>query len=575
MLTLKGTGASDGFAMGRVYIYKKPELQIPDYKINSEDVENEIAKYNSAVEKSVNQISGLAKSAAESMGSSAAGIFHAHLEIADDEALKESVLFKISSEYKNVLLAVKESADELCEMFAGVEDEYFRDRVYDVQDVCERIMYNLAEVELKTLQFLPEKVIVVAQDLTPSVTATMDKQKVLAFITEAGGSTSHSAIMARTLEIPAVVGLGNDLNIVKDGETVIVDGKAGLVLVNPDGSASKEYESKKALYAKEKTELMRFLDKQTITTDGRQVELFANIGDTKDVEAVAELNGEGIGLFRTEFLYMNADRFPEEEEQFNAYKKVAEKMAGKTVIIRTLDIGGDKTLPYFTFPNEMNPFLGYRAIRMCLDKPEVFKTQLRAILRASVFGKIKIMLPMIISMDEIKAAKELINECKSELTTKGIPFDMNIETGIMIETPAAVWMADVFVKEVDFFSIGTNDLTQYTLAVDRGNESISSLFNSYNPAVIRSIKAVIDAAHKEGKYVGMCGEFASDELAVPLLLGLGLDEFSVSASSLLKVKKIICGSNYKKAQELAENALSKTDSSQVEELLLTFRLCYM
>ncbi|MCL2563864.1 MAG: phosphoenolpyruvate--protein phosphotransferase [Oscillospiraceae bacterium] len=567
MEILKGIGASSGIALGPVYIYEKPEIYIGTEVIAPGETERETEKYLGAVEKSKQQISIIAKATEQNMGVESAKIFHAHLDIAEDPAIEESVLDKIRTEHKNAMQALWETKEEFCALLQDAEDEYFRDRAFDVADVCERILCNLAGVVPATLQHLPDAVIVVAEDLTPSVTATMDREKVLAFVTEIGGKTAHSAIMARTLEIPAIVGLGGAREKLASGGMIIADGNTGQIRLNPDPDTIAAYEKQKEVLLQEKAVLRELLDKDPVTQDGKRVELCANIGSPKDVEAVLANNGEGIGLFRTEFLYMDSSRFPTEEEQFDAYKRVVQDMAGRPVIIRTLDIGGDKTLPYFTFPSELNPFLGYRAIRMCLDMPEIFKTQLRALLRASAYGKLLIMLPMIISLEEFRAAKVILEECKGELSAQDITFDEEIAIGIMVETPAAVLMADEFAKEVDFFSIGTNDLTQYTLAVDRGNETISSLFSSYHPAVLRAIKMVIDAAHREGKFVGMCGEFAGDEQAVPLLLGMGLDEFSVSASSLLRVKKIIRNWDYTRAVDLAEAALRLKTAAEVETFL--------
>jgi len=564
MDAVTGIGASFGIAIGPAYVYEKPDIHIRTGDIAPDETEDEVARYLGAVRKSKEQIGAIAASAEQDMGPENARIFRAHLEIAEDPALEESVLDKIRGERNNAMAALVKAKEEFCDMLKNADDEYFRERVFDVEDVCERIMYNLAGAAPATLQHLPSEVIVVAEDLTPSATATMDRKKVMAFVTERGGKTSHSAIMARALEIPAIVGLGASRARISTGDMLIVDGKSGKVVLNPDAATIAHYEKLQSRLLREKSELREILSEPSVTTDGKAVELFANIGSPKDIDAVVANNGEGVGLFRTEFLYMDNSRFPSEEEQFQAYKKVARDMAGKPVIVRTLDIGGDKSLPYFAFPKELNPFLGYRAIRMCLDMPDIFKTQLRAILRASAHGKLLIMLPMIISLEELRAAKKMLDECKDELRAEGTPFDSKIAVGIMVETPAAVLMADVFAKEVDFFSIGTNDLTQYTLAVDRGNETISHLFNPYHPAVLRSIKIVIDAAHKEGKFVGMCGEFAGDEQATPLLLGLGLDEFSVSVSSLLRIKKIVRGRSYSGTRELAEAALRATT---VEEVL--------
>ncbi|MCL2204210.1 MAG: phosphoenolpyruvate--protein phosphotransferase [Defluviitaleaceae bacterium] len=567
MRSLQGIGVSKGLAFGPVYVYEKTDIPIHTAPIAPGEAQQEADKFRNAVELTVKQISSIAKAAEGTLGEENAKVFEAHLDIAEDPALEEMVMDNIHTAHMNAMRALGEAKESFAALFRELGDDYFRERVFDLDDVCERILCNLAGVVPASLQFLPEKVIVVAEDLTPSITATMDREKVLAFVTETGGKTSHTAIMARTLEIPAVVGLKEARAQLPNGEKIIVDGQAGTVLTHPDAAAMAEYERKKLRHSQEKEALRAILNEPSITLDGRKIELYANIGSPGDIEAVTANNGEGVGLFRTEFLYMDSTRFPVEEEQFTAYRQVAQGMAGKPVIIRTLDIGGDKTLPYFTFPKEENPFLGYRAIRMCLDMPEIFKTQLRAILRASALGRVKILLPMVISLEEVRAAKSLLAECKGELRAQGIAFDEGIKVGVMVETPAAVLMADAFAKEVDFFSLGTNDLTQYVLAVDRGNESINALFNPYHPAVLHSIKKVIDAAHREGKFVGMCGEFAGDEQAVPLLLGLGLDELSVSASSLLAVKKVIRNQHYSHAQRLAQEVLALTTVAEVEARL--------
>lgn len=560
---MKGITASPGIALGKVLLLEKEKVNIDNSPIQEENIDKEIERYRNGENKTREQLTALKIKTSETLGEEEAEIFKAHLEMLEDPTLEESVLMKIKSDKLNAEAAAEASKNEICAMFESIDDEYMRERAADVRDVCERLIYNIAGINIVSLSDLDEEVIVVSNDLTPSDTASMNLDKVLGFVTDVGGRTSHTAIMARTLEIPAVVGTGDITDNVKNGNFVIVDALDGNAIINPNEDVIKEYETKREAFIQEKKKLEALKDLHAVTKDGKKVELCANIGNVDDTEGALRNGAEGIGLYRTEFLYMHSLQFPSEEEQFNSYKQVAEKMGDKPTIIRTLDIGGDKELSYFDFPEELNPFLGWRAIRMCFDKVDVFKTQLRAILRASKYGNLLIMYPMIISIEELRKANEILEECKKELREENIPFDENINVGIMVETPAVVVLAEKFAKEVDFFSIGTNDLTQYTLAVDRGNENIAYLYNSLHPAVLNSIKRVIDASHKEGKWTGMCGELAGDERAALILLGIGLDEFSMSAISIPKIKNLIRNSSYEEVKKIAEKALDLDTSEEI------------
>lgn len=567
MQELKGIAVSPGIAIGKVLMLQKEAYTIDMTTIEDTAVEQEIEAVKSAIAKSKAQIQGIYEAAVEKLGAEKAAIFVAHIDILEDPAMMEGIMEKVRSEKKNAAWAFDETVKEFCAMFDAIDDEYLRERASDLRDVGDRAVRNILGMRIVDLSHLEEPVVIVVNDLMPSDTASMDIKKVLGFVTEVGGRTSHSSIMARSLEIPAVVGTTGILENAKQGDIIILDGLAGDVFLNADAETTNLYTQKQQAYLDEREKLAQLRDIPAVTTDGRHIEMCANIGNAKDAEGAQKNGAEGIGLYRTEFLYMDNKQFPTEEEQFEAYKEVCEKMEGKPVIIRTLDIGGDKELPYFDFPKELNPFLGWRAIRIYLDREDLFKTQLRAILRASAFGKIRIMFPMIISVDEFRRAKALLEVCKQELRQEGVSFDDAIETGIMVETPAAVLLAEQFAKEVDFFSIGTNDLTQYVLAVDRGNEKIAHLYNSFHPAVIHAIKMVIDASHKEGKWTGMCGEFAGEKEATTLLLGMGLDEFSMSAISIPVIKDYICKLSFEEAQKVAEEALSKTTADEVAEVL--------
>lgn len=536
----KGIAASKGYAIGKIFIKEDINIEVVEKSID--DTEKEKERFKSALSNTREQLERIKDKAQKEVGAEKAAVFDSHIMLLDDPEFAGAVEMNIESNKVNSEKALQEVIDMYSSIFASMEDEYMRERGADIKDVGKRIMLNIMGKSVNSMDDLDRDTIIVAQDLTPSDTAQLDKDKVIAFLTNIGGRTSHSAIMARTLEIPAIVGMKDITESVKNDDVVIVDGTEGVVIINPDKETIEKYEKSKESFLREKEELKKLINVETVTKAGKRVEVCGNIGKPQDVHQVLENGGEGVGLFRTEFLYMDRDNMPSEDEQFESYKYAVEKMEGKPVVIRTLDIGGDKKLPYLEMPEEMNPFLGYRAIRLCLDRKELFKVQLRALLRASAFGNLKIMFPMISSLSEFKAAKELLKECMNELKAEGKEFNENLETGIMVEIPAAAICADELAKHVDFFSIGTNDLIQYTLAADRMNEKISYLYNPMHPAVLRLIKMTIDAAHKEGKWCGMCGEMAGDENAIATLVEYGLDEYSMSASSILTAKKIIMNS---------------------------------
>lgn len=564
---INGIAASPGIEIGKAHVLKIQEINISTENISKDDIDGEIKKLDVAVAASKEQLEQIKAKAEKELGADKAAIFGAHLMVLEDPVFLDEVKTKITEELITADNAVSQVVNNYIEIFSNMEDEYMKERAADIKDVGERIVKNILGIAADSLTF-SEEVIIIAKDLTPSDTAQMDKDKVLAFATDMGGRTSHTAIMARSLEIPAVVGLVDISDKVKDGDTVIVDGNKGIVYINPDESTSKEYEGLKREYIEYRKKLKELKDLPAETSDKlRRVELAANIGTPRDVKGALENGAEGVGLYRTEFLYMDRDALPSEEEQFEAYKEVIEKMAPRPIIIRTLDIGGDKKLNYLDMPEELNPFLGWRAIRMCLDRPHILKTQLRAILRASAYGNAKIMYPMVSGLDEIRRANAILNEAKEELKAEGIPFDEDLEVGIMVEIPSAAVIADILAKEVDFFSIGTNDLIQYTLAVDRMNEHISHLYEPLHPAVLRLIKNVIDASHKAGKWTGMCGEMAGDTWATAILLGMGLDEFSMSAGSIPQVKNIIRSLSFEKAKQIAEKALSMDDPEDIRNMV--------
>lgn len=531
-----GIPASRGYAIGQAYIKKHEELKITDEKV--EDVLLEKDRLKKASEASKVQLEKIRKKALDSMGEEKAMVFDAHMMFFDDPEFMGAIEAEIENGGKNALKATDDVSKSFVAIFEAMEDEYMRERAADIKDVSKRLMNNLAGIE-DSFNIEDTNTIVIANDLTPSDTAQLDRSKVIAFLTNIGGRTSHSAIMARTLEIPAVVGLKDITDVVKNGDILIVDGIEGTVIIDPDHDTVTKYVALQEAYNQEKEELKKLIDVKAVTKSGKRIEVAGNIGKPEDVHKVLENGADGIGLFRTEFLYMDRDEMPTEEEQFESYKYVLERMEGKPVVIRTLDIGGDKQLPYLAMPNEMNPFLGYRAIRLCLDRTDLFKVQLRALLRASVFGNLKVMFPMVSSLNEFTKSKKLVEECTLELKNEGKEVSETIEWGIMVEIPSAAIMADELAKHVDFFSIGTNDLIQYTLAADRMSEKVSYLYDPMHPAVLRLIKMTIDGAHSQGKWCGMCGEMAGDETAIPTLIAYGLDEFSMSASSVLRAKQVI------------------------------------
>lgn len=560
-----GIAASPGIAIGPAWVMQETELHIPTDEVTNP--EQEIARLKEALKQAKQQIESLRERAETEMGADKAAIFEAHLMVLDDPELIDHIERKINDERLNAPKAVHVVIDQFVSMFEQMDMEYMRERAADIRDVGSRLLHILLGVEPRSLAEINVPSVVVAHDLTPSDTAQMDKEKVLGFMTNIGGRTSHSAIMARSLEIPAVVGLQTIVSDVQQGDQIILDGLEGQVIVNPSPEVLDDYRKRQERHEAEKEQLKQLVHEPSVTADGVRVELAANIGSATDATLAKENGAEGVGLFRTEFLYMDRSDLPSEEEQFAAYKQVAETFGDAPVVIRTLDIGGDKELVYLELPDELNPFLGYRAIRLCLDRPDLFKTQLRAILRASAFGNIKIMYPMIATVDELRAANRLLHEAQKELEQEGIRYNEDLEVGIMIEIPAAALIADQLAKEADFFSIGTNDLIQYTIAVDRMNEHISHLYQPFHPALLKLIKNVIDAAHAQGKWAGMCGEMAGDPLAIPVLLGLGLDEFSMSAVSILSARKQLLALKQSEMQDLAHKALQKGTAAEVRELI--------
>ncbi|OJF96495.1 phosphoenolpyruvate--protein phosphotransferase [Alkalibacterium sp. 20] len=566
-LKVSGIAASDGIAHAKAYLMVEPDLTIE--KTDISDTDSEMTRLTEAMDKSKEQLTKIRAIAAESLGENEAQVFDAHIMVLSDPDLIDQTKTVIDNENVNAEFAFKQVTDMFITMFEGMEDNaYMQERAADIRDVRKRVLANLLNVTLPSPATIEEEVIIIAEDLTPSDTAQLNKKYVKAFVTNVGGRTSHSAIMARSLEIPAIVGTKDITERVSENDMLIVDGLEGDVYINPSEDEISAFNKKAKEHDELKKEWDQLLNEPSVTKDGKHVELAANIGTPKDLESVKNNGGEAIGLYRTEFLYMESTELPSEEDQYNAYKKVLEGMGDKPVVVRTMDIGGDKELPYLKLPKEMNPFLGYRAIRVSLDQDSIFRTQLRALLRASVHGTLRIMFPMIATLPEFREAKAMLEEEKALLLEEGVKVADHIEVGIMIEIPAAAVLADQFAKEVDFFSIGTNDLIQYTMAADRMNERVSYLYQPYNPSILRLVKGVIDAAHKEGKWAGMCGEMAGDQIAVPLLVGLGLDEFSMSATSILKTRSLLKKLDSNKMKELSEKALSEcTTVDEVIELV--------
>ncbi|MGE6378332.1 phosphoenolpyruvate--protein phosphotransferase [Peribacillus muralis] len=563
---ISGIAASNGIAIAKAYRLTEPDLTI--VKRSIEDVQAEISRFKEAIQKSTVELEVIRDKAEKDLGADKAAIFDAHLLVLADPELINPISDKIQSDKVNAEFSLNETASMFITMFEQMDNEYMKERAADIRDVTKRVLSHLLGVHIPNPSLIAEEVIIIAEDLTPSDTAQLNPVYVKGFTTDIGGRTSHSAIMARSLEIPAIVGAKTVTSSIENGDLIIIDGLKGEVHINPTPELVKRYEEEQVAYAKQKAEWAKLVHEQTATKDGHHVELAANIGTPKDLEGVHQNGGEGIGLYRTEFLYMGRNDFPSEEEQFEAYKAVLEGMAGKPVVVRTLDIGGDKELPYLELPKEMNPFLGYRAIRLCLNEQEIFRTQLRALLRASVHGDLKIMFPMIATLAEFREAKAVMAEVRQELLDSGVQVAENIEVGIMVEIPSTAVMADVFAKEVDFFSIGTNDLIQYTMAADRMNERVSYLYQPYNPAILRLVKMVIDAAHKEGKWAGMCGEMAGDEVAIPILIGLGLDEFSMSATSILKARSLISQLSLEDMKKLSQDVLELDTNDNVKEAVI-------
>jgi phosphotransferase system enzyme I (PtsI) len=565
MAILTGIAASNGVAIAKAYTLETPDLSYETKKVD--DVDTEVNRLHDALTVSKNELEKIKENARLSLGDEHAEIFSAHLLVLSDPELITPMEDKIKNDNVNAEKALDDVANMFIDMFKGMDNEYMRERAADIQDVTKRVMAHLLKVTFPDPALIDEEVVIIAEDLTPSDTAQLNKQFVKGFTTNIGGRTSHSAIMARSLEIPAVVGTKTVTEEVSEGDIVVVDGIDGKVVINPTDDELATYKQKQADFEKQKEIWAQLKDEPTITKDGEHVELVANIGTPDDVEGVLNNGGEGVGLYRTEFLYMGNSDFPTEDEQFEAYSSVLKQMGDKPVVVRTLDIGGDKELSYLDLPKEMNPFLGFRAIRLCLERDDIFRTQLRALLRASVHGNLKIMFPMIATLDEFRSAKALLLEEKDNLRAEGVDVSDDIEVGIMVEIPATAVIARQFAKEVDFFSIGTNDLIQYTLAADRMNEQVSYLYQPYHPAILNLINNVIEAAHAEGKWAGMCGEMAGDSIAIPILLGLGLDEFSMSATSILPARTQIKDLSKEELRSYKDELLSMSTADEVEAFI--------
>lgn len=565
----KGTGVSSGIGLGTAVVVEEAELVIRKEVVGNPEAELE--RFKGALEQSLRETEILAEDLATRVGEKEAEILQGHMMLLSDPMLTGEIEAAIKNEAVNSEYAIETVCNTYADLFASMGDELMQQRATDMRDIKTRMQKVLLGIQSVDIASLPEGSILVAKDLTPSMTAGINPENVVGIVTELGGRTSHSAILARALEIPAVVAVNGLMEQVQKGDFVVLDGDAGEVYVNPSQEVKESYEKKRQVFLQEKKDLEQYIGKPSVTKDGVQVEIVANIGKPEDVDKVLQYDGEGVGLFRTEFLFMDRTAMPTEEEQFEAYKKVAAAMNGKPVIIRTLDIGGDKEIPYMGLEKDENPFLGYRAIRFCLDRKEdIYKPQLRALLRASAFGNIRIMVPLVTCIEEYREAKALVEELKKELDEKGIAYKKDIQVGIMVETAAASLIADLFAKEVDFFSIGTNDLTQYTMSVDRGNKKVSYLYSTFNPAVLRSIRHIIACAREQGIMVGMCGEAASDPMMIPLLLAFGLNEFSMSASAILRTRKLITGYDTRELQKVAEKAMSFATAGEVEQYMKEF-----
>ncbi|MBN6076158.1 phosphoenolpyruvate-protein phosphotransferase PtsI [Aggregatibacter actinomycetemcomitans] len=567
---ISGIPASPGIVFGKALVLKEEKIVLDTQKIKDSQIEDEVARFYAGRDAAVEQLNSIKDRAYQSLGEEKAAIFEGHLMILEDEELEEEIIDYLRSNHVNAAVAANVIIDQQVAMLSEIDDEYLKERAGDIRDIGNRLIKNILGMHIVDLGEINEEAILVAYDLTPSETAQLNLDKVLGFVTDIGGRTSHTSIMARSLELPAIVGTNNVTHKVTTGDYLILDALNNVVYVNPSQEEIQRLKALQAKLAEEKAELAKLKDLPALTLDGHRVDVVANIGTIRDVEGAERNGAEGVGLYRTEFLFMDRDQLPTEEEQFIAYKEVVEAMNGNLVVLRTMDIGGDKELPYLNLPKEMNPFLGWRAIRIALDRREILHAQLRAVLRASAYGKLAVMFPMIISVEEIRELKLVVEKLKVELRNEGKAFDEDIQIGVMVETPAAAVNAGFLAKEVDFFSIGTNDLTQYTLAVDRGNELISHLYNPMSPSVLNLIKQVIDASHAEGKWTGMCGELAGDERATILLLGMGLDEFSMSAISVPRIKKLIRNVNFQDAKALAEKALQQPTAAEIESLVSDF-----
>lgn len=557
----KGIAGSEGIGIGRVVIIEEHEAVIEDKTIT--DVDAEIQRVQSAIEKFVNVTTEMADKMEATVGAKDADILRGHIMLLRDPTIEEQIVALIRSEKVTAEKALDQVLEQTAELFAQIPDELLQQRATDFRDIKTRIVKILLGIEELDISTVPAGTVLAAKDLTPSMTAGIVPENIAGVLTEVGGRTSHSAILARAMEIPAVLSIEGICSQVKNGDMVVLDGTKGEAIVNPDEATVSEYEKKLEEYRKEKELLKKYTGKPTVSKDGTKAELVCNIGKPEDAKKAAECDGEGIGLFRTEFLFMDRDSLPTEEEQFEAYKSAAETMAGKPVIIRTLDIGGDKEIPYLGLEKEDNPFLGFRAIRFCLQRKDIYETQLKALVRASAFGKIKVMVPLVTGLDELRQVKAMIADIMKEYDAAGVAYNKDLEVGVMMETPAACLMADALAKEAAFFSIGTNDLTGYTMAVDRGNAKVAYLYSTYNPAVLRAIKRIIECGKKEGIMVGMCGEAAADEKLIPLLLAFGLDEFSVSATSVLRTRKTISECDIKECRELADRVMKCVTEEEV------------